>query len=180
MEDKFAEIESLGTVINMNASLVLPGLIDPHVHASGGGGEMGPASRTPNAQLSQLVQAGITTIIGLRGTDSITRSPENLLQFLLSFEQMGLTSLMWTGSYHVPVDTLTSTIQKCVLFIILMIVLLSHFYVGRDIILIEKIIGAGEIAISDHRSRFFSFSFCGKSFSQLANFSNFEKYFLKT
>lgn len=80
------------------------------------GGELGPYSRTPNGQFSQVVNAGITTLVGLRGTDGITRSGENLLQFLYSFEEMGLSTWMWTGSYHVPVDTITSTIERYLLF----------------------------------------------------------------
>ena len=37
-----------------------PGLIDRHVHVSGGGGEGGFATRTPEIQLSALIQAGLT------------------------------------------------------------------------------------------------------------------------
>jgi len=135
VREGFAPLKRQGLLqeINVNQAIVLPGLIDPHVHVSGGGGESGPNSRTPNSQLSQLIDAGITTLVGLRGTDGITRSAENVLQFLYSLAEGGLTTYMWTGSYHVPVNTLTSTVE-------------------RDIILIEKIIGAGEIAISDHRS----------------------------
>jgi beta-aspartyl-dipeptidase (metallo-type) len=128
----------LVTVINATGKLCVPGLIDPHVHVSGGGGEIGPDSRTPNAQLSQILDSGITSFVGIRGTDGVTRSGENLLQFLLSFEQMGLSTWMWTGSYQMPVDTLFSSVE-------------------RDIILIEKIVGAGEIAISDHRGSWPSF-----------------------
>lgn len=45
-----------------------------HVHITGGGGEAGPASRCPEAQLSKLISAGITTVVGVTGTDSVTRS----------------------------------------------------------------------------------------------------------
>ena len=41
---------------------------------AGGGGEAGPASRCPEAQLSQLIDAGITTAVGVLGTDGISRS----------------------------------------------------------------------------------------------------------
>ena len=51
-----------------------PGLVDLHVHLAGGGGEAGPASRTPEAALSQLIQSGLTTVVGVTGTDSVMRS----------------------------------------------------------------------------------------------------------
>jgi hypothetical protein len=131
--------------INMNGSVVLPGIIDPHVHVTGGGGEKGPASRVPPAQLSQIVDgmnsvcvcvcvyncasvnvsltrkialttclvvAGVTTLVGLLGTDSVTRSLENLLQTLMGLDANGLTTYMFTGSYHVPVVTILPTIEK--------------------------------------------------------------------
>jgi beta-aspartyl-dipeptidase (metallo-type) len=50
-----------------------------------------------------------------------------------ALETEGITAYMLTGSYEVPVNNLTGDIR-------------------RDIILIDKIIGVGEIALSDHRS----------------------------
>lgn len=54
--------------------IAVPGFVDMHVHVAGGGGEAGPASRTPEARLSELLLAGITTVVGLTGTDSVSRS----------------------------------------------------------------------------------------------------------
>ena len=51
-----------------------PGFIDMHVHVTGGGGEAGPASRCPESQLSAFLNAGITTVVGVCGTDSVSRS----------------------------------------------------------------------------------------------------------
>ena len=45
-----------------------------HSHITGGGGEAGPASRCPEARLSELLDAGITTVVGVIGTDTVTRS----------------------------------------------------------------------------------------------------------
>lgn len=41
-------------VLQIDASqmVAVPGLIDPHEHVAGAGGEAGPASRTPWAQVS--------------------------------------------------------------------------------------------------------------------------------
>ncbi len=53
---------------------LVPGLIDSHVHITGGGGEGGPISRMPELQLSMMLEAGVTTVIGCLGTDGITRT----------------------------------------------------------------------------------------------------------
>lgn len=131
---KFDEIVTAcnGTVIDAKGLIVVPGFIDPHVHITGGGGEMGPSSRTPELQLSALINAGITTVVGVTGTDSISRSMENLLTKARALCQEGLSAFMWTGAYRVPTPTITGSIS-------------------RDICLVEQCIGVGEIAVGDHR-----------------------------
>lgn len=119
--------------IDAKGMLMFPGFIDSHVHIAGGGGEGGFSTRTPEINLSQLTTAGITTVIGTLGTDGTTRTMSNLLAKARGLEEEGITTFINTGSYQVPVKTITGSIQD-------------------DIILIDKIIGAGEIAISDHRS----------------------------
>lgn len=66
------------TVINLSGRMLCPGFIDQHVHLIGGGGE-GPTTRTPEVSLSRLTEAGITTVVGLLGTDSVSRHPASLL-----------------------------------------------------------------------------------------------------
>jgi len=112
---------------------IIPGLIDAHVHIAGAGGEGGPSTRTPEMQLSQMLLGGITTVIGCLGTDGITRSPDSVLMKVKSLRAEGVSAWMYTGSYQVPTPTVTGS-------------------VGRDMALIEEIIGVGEIALSDHRS----------------------------
>lgn len=116
---------------DMAGRIVCPGLIDMHVHVTGGGGEQGPASRTPEIRASELFLSGVTTVVGLLGTDGLSRSLENLLFKCRALEEEGLTTLMLTGSYRYPSPTLTGDVE-------------------RDIALIDKIIGV-KIAVSDHR-----------------------------
>lgn len=118
-------------VTDMQKATVCPGLIDLHVHVTGGGGEQGPVSRTPEIQLSDLVKNGVTAVLGLLGTDGISRSLENLLFKCSALEHYGITAKMLTGNYRYPSPTLTGD-------------------VARDIALIDPIIGV-KVAVSDHR-----------------------------
>ncbi len=52
-------------------------------------------SRTPEARLEELIHAGITSLVGLRGTDTVSRSAENLLVKLKGLSQQGLTTFMY-------------------------------------------------------------------------------------
>ncbi|MFA1820342.1 beta-aspartyl-peptidase [Virgibacillus oceani] len=120
-------------VIHADQSIVVPGFIDPHVHFIGGGGEAGFATRTPEIQLSDLIRSGITTAVGLLGTDGTTRHMTSLLAKARGLEEEGISTYIYTGNYCVPTPTITSSVKE-------------------DIILIDKVIGTGEIAISDFRS----------------------------
>jgi beta-aspartyl-dipeptidase (metallo-type) len=120
-------------VIDASGKKAIPGLIDAHVHIAGAGGEGGPSTRTPEMPLSCMLDGGITTVIGCLGTDGFTRSLEAVLMKVKSLRAEGVSAWMYTGSYQVPTPTLLGD-------------------VGRDIAMIEEIIGVGEIAISDHRS----------------------------
>jgi beta-aspartyl-dipeptidase (metallo-type) len=112
---------------------IVPGLIDNHVHIAGAGGEGGPSTRTPELTLSRMFEGGVTTVIGCLGTDGLTRSVESVLMKAKSLRFEGASAWIWTGAYQVPTPSITGDI-------------------GRDIALIEEIIGVGELAISDHRS----------------------------
>lgn len=120
-------------IVDCTGLNLVPGLIDSHVHITGGGGEGGPISRMPELQISQMIDGGVTTVIGCLGTDGITRSVESVLMKVKSIKANGMSAWMYTGAYQVPPPTITGDIM-------------------RDITLIEEVIGVGEIAISDHRS----------------------------
>lgn len=127
--------ESYGPVevIDVRGKLVVPGFIDQHVHMIGGGGEGGFATRTPEVLLSNVTSAGITTVVGCLGTDGVTRSMAGLLAKARGLEAEGLSTYIYSGSYEVPTSTITGSIRS-------------------DIVLIDKVVGCGEIAVSDHRS----------------------------
>ena len=64
--------------IDGRGCLLVPGLIDQHEHIIGGGGEGSFRTRSPEIQLSSLIEAGITTVLGLLGTDDMTVSYTHL------------------------------------------------------------------------------------------------------
>ncbi len=113
--------------------IICPGFIDQHVHITGGGGEEGPASRIPELQISDAAAAGVTTLVGVLGVDDVTRNIAGLLAKAQALEIEGITSYIYTGSYGIPTATLTGRVIT-------------------DIAYIDKVIGVGEIAISDYRS----------------------------
>jgi beta-aspartyl-dipeptidase (metallo-type) len=125
---------SLGvTVRDLEGSRVIPGLVDGHVHLTGGGGEAGMHSRVPPLQLSRLTAGGVTTAVGLLGTDDTVRTPAELVATARGLIAEGLSAYCYTGGYHVPLATVTGSVRQ-------------------DIVSIDLILGVGELAISDHRS----------------------------
>ena len=126
--DGLPEVE----VIDLKGKKLLPGYIDIHIHITGGGGEQGFTSRVPESQLSVIVGSGITTVLGLLGTDGITRSMENLIAKAGSYNEEGITAYALTSAYGLPVHTLTGDVEK-------------------DVMMIDPIVGV-KIAVSDHRS----------------------------
>ena len=119
-------------VIDAAGRQVIPGLIDQHVHITGGGGESSFKSRAPEVTLADLVESGVTTVVGLLGTDSRTRSVRNVVAKAKALNEEGVTAYCLTGAYEYPSPTLTGSVTD-------------------DIVYIKEVIGV-KIAISDHRS----------------------------
>lgn len=120
-------------IIDAAGARVVPGFIDSHVHMIGGGGEGGYHTRTPELLLSKVTTSGVTTLAGLLGTDGTTRHVVSLLAKARALEFEGLSTYIYTGAYELPTPTITGSVRS-------------------DIVIIDKCIGAGEIAMSDHRS----------------------------
>ena len=111
---------------------LIPGLIDAHVHIAGAGGEGGPATRTPEIRLSDALDGGVTTLVGMLGTDGITRNVESVLMKAKGLKTSGLSCYILSGAYQVPPPSVTGD-------------------PAMDIICIDECLGVGEIAIGDHR-----------------------------
>lgn len=122
------------TIVDVRNQLLLPGIIDQHAHLIGGGGEDGFHTRTPEVMLSQLLKAGITSVVGLLGTDGATRHIASLFAKVQGLRHEGISAWMLTGSYEVPSVTLTGSVRD-------------------DIAFLEPVLGV-KTAISDHRSSF--------------------------
>ncbi|HUR28287.1 MAG TPA: beta-aspartyl-peptidase [Planctomycetota bacterium] len=120
-------------VRDLRGRRVVPGFIDGHAHITGGGGESGYASRVPEVGLSRFTRAGVTTVVGLLGTDDLNRTPGEVVARARALEAEGMSAFAWTGGYHLPLATITGSAKG-------------------DIVHVDKILGVGELAISDHRS----------------------------
>ncbi|NTW87305.1 MAG: beta-aspartyl-peptidase [Holophagaceae bacterium] len=120
-------------VIDGRNHKAVPGFIDGHVHIMGGGGEGGFATRTPGLPLTDAILGGVTTVVGCLGTDGYTRNMAGLLAKAKGLEEEGLSTFVYSGSYGLPLRTLMPSLEE-------------------DLLFIEKVIGAGEVALSDHRS----------------------------
>ena len=103
-------------VIDAKGMRLTPGLIDRHVHVTGGGGEGSFHTRTPQVELSSILKAGITTVLGLLGTDDMSRSVENLLAKVKALKEEGITAYALCGAYGYPPVTLTGSVKKDIAF----------------------------------------------------------------
>ena len=131
-----AALAALGVefeIIDATGCVVTPGLIDPHQHLLGGSGENGLSTQSPMLFLSEIVGAGITTVVGVLGTDTVMKTMAGLLARVKGLNEEGITAKMWVGGYNIPPVTVMRSIRE-------------------DMLFIDEIIGAGEIAISDQRS----------------------------
>jgi beta-aspartyl-dipeptidase (metallo-type) len=131
-----SDVEAIGLevdVIDATGCLVCPGFIDPHQHLLGGSGEEGFASQTPEIHLSEIVRAGITTVVGTLGVDTTMKTMSGLLAKAKALKEEGLSAYIWSGGYDIPPTSIMKTVRE-------------------DMMFIDEVIGAGEIAIADERA----------------------------
>lgn len=119
--------------VDLGGRRLVPGFIDGHVHVTGGGGEAGFASRVPAPMLSRYTRAGVTTVVGLLGTDDVARGTRELVAQVNALREEGLSAYGHAGGYHLPPATLTGSVRG-------------------DLAFVDCLVGVGELAISDHRS----------------------------
>jgi beta-aspartyl-dipeptidase (metallo-type) len=119
-------------VIDAAGCAVVPGFIDPHEHLLGGSGEGSLALQTPELVLREVVRAGITTVVGTLGVDTTMKTIAGLLARVKAFKEEGLSAWLWTGGYNVPPTTVMRSIRE-------------------DMLFVDEVVGAGEVAISDER-----------------------------
>ena len=122
--DDLEEVDGSGKVVT-------PGLVDPHIHIAGAGGEGGPSTRNYDIQLTQITRWGVTTVVGLLGVDIAVKNITSILARAAALKEEGITAYAWTGGYVLPSPTLTGSVM-------------------RDIAFAERIVGV-KLAISDHR-----------------------------
>src|SRR3954454_5110337 len=120
-------------VLAAGGLVVAPGLIDPHEHLLGSSGESGFSSRTPEIFCTELIEGGITTVVGTLGTDNTMRTLAELLAKVKALREEGLTAYMYSGGYTLPPATVMASLRD-------------------DLLFLDPVIGAGEIAISDKRT----------------------------
>lgn len=137
-QDSCPQTPAFVEVLDAEGKCIVPGFVDGLVHYCGGGGEGGFKNRTPELFANEAMECGVTTLVGALGTDSLTRTVSNLLGKCRELQEHGLSAYFYSGSYHIPLKTLTTSVES-------------------DLLYIPDIIGVGEVALADHRASVITF-----------------------
>jgi beta-aspartyl-dipeptidase (metallo-type) len=118
-----AALDGLISVEVLPPGRLIPGLIDQHVHFIGGGEGDGPDARMPELAFEAFASAGITTAVGLLGSEMEAKTLPLLLRKAHELDRAGLTTFIYTGAMALPAPFLTQSVRS-------------------DIMLLDKVIGA--------------------------------------
>ena len=118
-------------VIDAKGMRLTPGLIDRHVHVTGGGGEGSFHTRTPQVELFFYFKGWYHHCFRASWNRCMSRSVENLLAKVKALKEEGITAYALCGAYGYPPVTLTGSVKK-------------------DIAFVDEIMGL-KLALSDHR-----------------------------
>jgi len=115
------EWQHLVRVESFPRARLVPGFIDQHVHYLGGGD--GDGARMPELSASAFASAGVTTAVGLLGSDIETKTLPQLLRKAVELDREGLDAYIYTGAMVLPAPSITTSPRA-------------------DIVLIDRVIGA--------------------------------------
>ncbi len=103
--------------------IVIPGLVDGHIHVLGGGDGDGPDARRPEIAFRDIVAGGVTTVVGLLGSEIEGKTLPLLLRKVHELRRAGLSAYAYTGAMRLPAPCVTGSVRS-------------------DIALIDAVIGA--------------------------------------
>ena len=72
-----------------------------HSFFSYGSGQDGLSSQTPEISATEIVSAGITTVVGCLGVDTTMKTMAGLLARAKALKEEGLSAFIWSGGYNV-------------------------------------------------------------------------------
>lgn len=98
--------------VDVSGHLLLPSFVDQHSHPTGGGGGGGPETLSSPIPFAEYVAAGIGTVVGCSGNDSVVRRPEALLARVKGLRRLGLNAHLLTGEIGYPPETITGSIRR--------------------------------------------------------------------
>ncbi|RNL61911.1 hypothetical protein EFK50_08755 [Nocardioides marmoriginsengisoli] len=104
---------ALGPVeVDASGHRAIPAFVDQHCHPIGGGGGGGPETQGFPIPVERFVEAGVGTVVGCLGNDSVVRRPEALLARVKGLRRHGFGAHLYTGEIGYPPETVTGSIRR--------------------------------------------------------------------